>query len=425
VSYSLYRLLTILLSPLINIFIFLRLICGKEDFKRYFERFAKASVARPEGGIIWVQSVSVGESVAALTLINKLLEIKSISVLLTTTSKTSAELIAKKIKDNPRIIHQYSPIDKYSTIIKFLKYWKPLLFINIESEIWPNQIYLSNILSGRVVIASAKMSDKSFKRWNKFSKMRDAIFPLIKVCYPQSEEDDKRFKKLGVKETVMIGNLKLSSPKLSINQGYLNNLKDKIKERKIILFASIHVEEIEKVCDTYLKIKEQENQNLFSIFAIRHPNKSNEIYNFLNSKGLKVKRKSKNETIEDNTDIYMYDEMGEMGTLYEISEIVVLCGSFVDGIGGHNPVEITGFNCAIVTAPYITNNKNLFNELVINDACIVNEGNDVVGEMSNVIIELLNNKGKINKLKDNALNLSNKYLHIVDNMVDDIFDRLN
>ncbi|MDR2526332.1 MAG: 3-deoxy-D-manno-octulosonic acid transferase [Rickettsiales bacterium] len=420
--YLLYKYLSILLSPLVDLYILIRLLLGKEDIKRIRERFALPTVDRPNGDVIWILCASVGESVASFPLIKKLLEKydNKITILITSTTKTSAKLIVDKIKNNGNIIHQYTPIDKYYTILRFIKFWKPIALINIESEIWPNTIILSHKYCKKVIIATAKMSNKSFRRWKKFKMLRKTIFKAIDICYPQSKDDNIKLKKLGIDNCVIYGNLKFETNKVVINQEYLKELQDSIKDRKFILFASAHIEEIEYI----LKLKQKLKDILF-IIAIRHPDKSCDFYNFFIRNGYSVNRKSKCERIAEDTDIYIYDEMGEMGTLYTLSDIVVMCGSFVKNIGGHNPIEVAQCSCAIITAPFIKNNSSLFRELEKNDACIINKNRKkVINEMFIKLNELLNDDVKVKILKTNAFNILQKFSHIAENMAVDIKKQL-
>ena len=97
--YLFYRFLTIILSPFISIYLCIRLISGKEDKKRFKERLGYTDIKRPEGKIIWFQCASVGEGNSALPLIEKIIEKydEKITVLITTGTITSSEIIGKKI----------------------------------------------------------------------------------------------------------------------------------------------------------------------------------------------------------------------------------------------------------------------------------------------------------------------------------------
>ena len=417
---KIYQFLTVLLSPVVDIYMIIRLIKGKEDKKRINERFGYSSVKRPSGDIIWFQCASVGESNSAMPLMEKIMEKynNNVTILITTGTKTSAEIISKKLEGKKNIIHQYTPIDKFFVINRFLKFWKPKVLITIESEIWPNMISLSHKHCEKVMIVNAKMSEKSFKRWGMFPNFEKSIYNSIDICYPQSEDDQRRLIMLGVQNTIFLGNLKFNVQKLSVNSEYLEKFKKEIGKRKVVLCASNHSNESEVILNLFNNLKNNYPDLIF-ILALRHSSKSDEIFNFFTSKNKVVKRKSLNENIDLNTDFYMYDEMGNMGALYEFSNIVLMCGSLVDGIGGHTPVEPAKHSCAILTGPYIRNNKSLFRELKKNNACIISS-NNIVEDLHSNIVRLMDNKDEVVSMQKNALVVCEKFSHVANDVAKSI-----
>ena len=134
----LYRLLSIIFAPLIIAYIFFRAIIGLEDQARIAERFGVASRPRPTGDIIWINAVSVGETNSALILLDELLKTyPKIAIVFTTTSLTSAKILADRIKSHKiytnRVIHQFLPVDSYFCVKGFLNYWRPKLALFVES----------------------------------------------------------------------------------------------------------------------------------------------------------------------------------------------------------------------------------------------------------------------------------------------------
>ncbi len=426
-SLKIYQLLTIIFSPLIDIFMLIRLINGKEDKNRFKERFGYSSVHRPEGKVIWFQCASVGESNSAMPLIDKIIAKynEKITILITAGTTTSASTISKKIENKNNIIHQYTPIDKYFVIKRFLNHWKPDALITVESEIWPNMITMTHKTANKVMIVNAKISKRSFNRWKKFKGFKERVFDSIDICYPQSQDDQYRLINLGIQNTIYLGNLKFDIPKLKVDEEYLKNIKESISGRRVILCASAHEQEKEIIANIYNRLKNNFSDIIF-IIALRHPNKSEKFYNFLISKDLVVKRKSLNEVIDLNTNIYLYDELGQMGTLYESTNIVLMCGSLVEGIGGHNPVEAAKHNCAILTGPYISSNKSLFSEFLKNNACIICNGKDniLAENIYNNIYSLIKDEKKLEDLKENAINLCDSFANVANDLATNIIANL-
>ena len=132
--YQLLLTLVILISPFI---IIVRILKGKEDIKRFKEKFCLFSKKRHRGKILWFHGSSVGEIMSAIPLLNKYDKINYFSQILVTTSTLSSSKILQKYKFK-KVTHQYFPIDHIFFSNFFINYWKPNMSIFLESEIWPS-----------------------------------------------------------------------------------------------------------------------------------------------------------------------------------------------------------------------------------------------------------------------------------------------
>ena len=138
-SLTLYRGATALLGLAVPSILRNRARRGKEDPARLGERQGRASVPRPQGPLIWLHGASVGETVSLLPVVERLLrERADVTVLVTSGTTTSAELLARRLP--PGALHQYIPVDTPAAARRFLDHWKPDLAVFVESELWPNQI---------------------------------------------------------------------------------------------------------------------------------------------------------------------------------------------------------------------------------------------------------------------------------------------
>jgi len=424
---GIYRVLTIILSPFIDIFLLLRLYFKKEEKNRFLERLGFPGAKRPDGDLIWFQCASVGEGNSIMSLVDQILKLynNKVHILITSGTVSSANVICKKIKNKENIIHQYTPVDKYFTVKRFLKFWKPKVLITVESEIWPNLITLSHKFCEKVMIVNAKMSEKSFSRWKKFKNLKETIFDSIDICYPQSEEDQYRFINLGIQNTIFLGNLKFDIPKLEIHEDYLKVLQNSIHNRKVLFCASLHLEEIEVLKNICNNLKSKYRDILF-IIALRHPNDNTKVCEYFGKDGSVIMLKSKSEQITDGTNFYIYDEIGGMGTLFELCDIVLMCGSLVEDIGGHTPIEAAKQNCAILTGPYMKNNFSLYRELEKSDACIICKNTKKISEeISNSVSELFEDIEKQNRIRDNAKAVCERFSNVAKNVALNIIENLD
>ena len=173
-----YKILSIIFSPVVIIIVIFRVLQGKEINSRIKERFAFSSVKRPQGKLIWINASSIGEYLATISLIKKIRKIKpNTKILITTNTKTSA-LLAQKIKDK-NIIHQFTPQDNPLVIKKFLNYWGPSLVLWVESEFWPIILDQTKKYGVEMILLNGRMSDKSFKNWNYFKSYPFSFYNIL------------------------------------------------------------------------------------------------------------------------------------------------------------------------------------------------------------------------------------------------------
>ncbi len=154
----LYRLLVYVILAISPLIIFFRLIKGKEDSKRYLEKFSVKNRKRPKGNLIWFHGSSVGEVLSIIPVIKELEKSKKINRILITSSTLSSSKIISKLYLK-KTIHQFYPIDNDYITNKFLDHWKPNLVVFLESEIWP--IMIKNIKKKKYSFAAYECKDNS------------------------------------------------------------------------------------------------------------------------------------------------------------------------------------------------------------------------------------------------------------------------
>ncbi len=363
----LYQILSVLLSPLIDLYLIFRKYKKKEDPIRFDERLGYYSIQRPNGFLIWIHAASVGESKSALTLANSLLKkYPSINILITSGTVTSANEIAKNLPQ--RTIHQYIPVDKFFAVRRFLKYWKPDLAMFVESELWPNLIIQTNKSGCPLILVNGRISDDSFKSWKILHKFGFNLLKNFSLCFAQSQIDQEKFIDLGVENVHWVGNLKAASMPLKFDSEQLEKLKQQIGQRKFWLAASTHKGEEEIIIRTHQKLKSY-FPDLLTIIALRHPNRLDDVIKLI-PQDLKISIRSRNES-PDNCDIYLVDTLGELGTLYSLSKISLIGGSMLDNIGGHNPFEALQLGSVILSGSYVKNFAEVYKDLKSSESCLM------------------------------------------------------
>ncbi len=352
--YQIFISLVVLLSPII---ILIRLFKGKEHKFRFIEKFCFFTKKRSKGNLVWIHAASVGEFMSVVPLIYELEKNKKIDAILITTSTLSSSRIFKNFKFK-KTVHQFFPIDQFYFTSKFIDYWKPKISIFIDSEIWPCMFRELKKNSIPLFLLNARITPKSFRRWNFFNQLSKNIFKNIEVAYPANIETEKFLKKLNVQKIIKIGNIKFCEAKIKKDSNFSNSFLLKIKKRLIFCASSTHKGEEELIAKSHLKLKKK-YKNLLTIIIPRHVNRINEIYNDLKLLGLKTIIRTSNKNIEKNTDIYLVNTYGETKKFFNISKIAFIGGSLIKH-GGQNPIEPAKFGLKILHGPNVHNFNDIY-----------------------------------------------------------------
>lgn len=358
---SLYRMATTLGGPLIRLYLNKRLKRGKEDPNRFQERLGHASVARPDGPLLWLHAASVGESLSVLPLIERLhQDHPAWTVLVTTGTVTSARLMEERLPDGA--IHQYVPVDRVGYVRRFLDHWQPNLALWVESEFWPNLVIETRARAVPMAVLNGRMSDASLQSWRKSRAMIGRLLAAFQVVMAQSERDGERFAELGAKQVQSPGNLKFASPPLPVNDRALETVLNHVGERPRWLAASTHAGE-EAIAGAVHKNLKVTHPDLLTIIVPRHPERGTAVAAELATQGLSVALRSAKQDISVNTDIYVADTMGELGLFYRLCDVVFI-GKTLCGVGGQNPIEPAQLSCALLFGPEMSNFHDSSSKLV-------------------------------------------------------------
>ena len=376
--FRIYKLITIIIRPFLFLFFIYRLLKNKEEFGKYSERRGLSLKVKPEGKIIWIHAASVGETLSTLPLIKKLKELSpKINIIITTSTKTSKEIIIKKNMD--RVFHQYVPWDNKNFCINFLSQWKPDIAVFLESEIWPNLLYETKRKKIPISLINARITNKTYSRWLKFPKTISYLLSFFSLIVAQDNLSKNKLHSLGAKNIFVYGKLKNDSEKLSYNAESFKKYNNYFEQKDIIVAASTHRGEEKNIVNVFKSLI-KELPDLFLVMAPRHPERRNEIASLLKKQGFSEKEyllRSGDNSLNENIKIFILDTIGELGYFYEKSKVVVLGGAFGE-FGGHNPLEPARFNNAIFSGPNYFNFKDEYDQLLnIGGVKIISDTSDL------------------------------------------------
>ena len=311
---------------------------------------------------VWVHAVSLGEVVAATPLIDALLA-KKRRVIVTTMTPTGSQQVIKRFGE--QVAHQYIPYDLPWALRRFFKRVNPHLGIIMETELWPNLFNEAKRIKMPLLIANARLSDKSFKSYEKVAFMFKPVLNQLTAILAQSDEDAKRFVALGAAEDLVqvLGNMKFDLQlHIPLNED-CTKLKEKWgQERIIVIAASTHDDEERQLLSHFNKLK-MAIPPVLLLIAPRHPERFQTIYQMSCSYGLNTGLRSQLKTIDTNTEVVVVDSLGELLNFYQISDYAFVGGSLVP-VGGHNVLEPIAVQVPVFCGPHMNNSKAICQDLL-------------------------------------------------------------
>lgn len=342
-------------------------------------------VAPPDFGeedVILLHGVSVGEVIALENLAKKIkITFPHKKLVVTTGTKTGQEIAQKKYAQVADFV-TYFPFDIPFCVNKFLDRVKPSMVFIAETEIWPYFAYACCERSIPISIINGRISDSTFKSYEKVKFFFKTVFKNFTAVYTQSEDDKRKYIAIGADENKVevMGNLKFDVKRqdVSIDIGQ--------EGFRVIIAGSTHSGEDEIVLNTFKALKEK-HPDIKLLLAPRHPKRVPDIQNLTKNLGLNYGQRSKDDKFTDY-DIIILDTLGELGKMYAICHFAFIGGSF-NKTGGHNPLEAAVYDKPTITGPSIHNFKDIYWTLDKTDAGkIVNSPE----ELKNYMDKLLSDK---------------------------------
>ena len=284
---------------------------------------------------VWIHAVSLGETKAISPL---LAEIKDAEIYISTTTQTGQNE-AKKLTSNAL----YLPIDFSWIMKKLVKKIDPDLFILVETDFWYNLLQQLKINETKIALVNGKLSTKSYHRFKYFNKFALALFSKIDLFCLQSDLDKERFLNLGIsaEKLTVTGNLKFDAKTAPSNRVDLNFPADK----KLVTIALTHDNEEELILNELEKL-----EGYTFLLAPRHPERFQKINLLL--RRMQIPCRSITEKTIPTERVILIDQMGVMEDCYEKSVAVIMGGSFIPYIGGHNIYEAARYGIPVFFGPY-------------------------------------------------------------------------
>jgi len=368
---------------------------------------------------IWFHCVSVGETNAAQPLIEHYLKAGH-AVLVTNTTKTGqARAKSLFLKAPYQTLFQavYLPADQRYLVADFYQKYQPKLLILVETELWPNLIDLAQQFKVPCILVNARLSEKSAKGYAKVPSLTRPMLQKLDQLLAQDVATQQRFIDLGIPQnkTQVLGSIKfdISAPEQFIHKAQQLQQDWNLANRKIITIASTHAPEEEKLFLAFKTYLEQYPDWLL-IVVPRHPERFDEVFAAAQSLNLTTQRRSLEQAIEPNTQVYLADSMGEMWLWYALSQACFVGGSLNEPGGGHNILEAMVLDVPTVIGPHYFNFQAIVDEFLQADALKVGQ---TVDEVVQLLVRCLEDQAFAQQLSQHAIdvlkrNQGSLYKHI-------------
>ena len=383
-----YTLILALVAPLL-LFGLYKSKPNKPKFgKRWKEHFGitpkLASNQRP----IWIHAASVGETLAATPLIKMMKQNNPEQVIVvTTTTSTGAEQV-EKLGD--LVEHRYMPIDFAFAVRGFINAVKPTKMLIIETELWPNTLATVSRTGIPITIVNARLSEKSRDNYAKIQPLFNQIHPTLASVLCQTQSDADRFISLGTNpnKVTVTGSIKFDISIPESTHKKAQELRRLLSEsRPIWIAASTHKGEDEQILKAHHELLKS-NPRALLILVPRHPERFEDVFNLCQSQGFKTTRRTSQENVTTDHQVYLGNTMGEMLVLIGAADVCFMAGSLIGKkVGGHNMLEPAALKVAVVNGPSYYNFKEITEELIEHHGIVICEPDAI----SKHVQELLSN----------------------------------
>ncbi len=305
---------------------------------------------------VWIHAVSVGETVAAVPIVEALLRAEEPRpVLITSTTPTGAERVRTLF--GGRVMHRLLPYDQFVANWLFLRRVHPEVAVFMETELWPALYACLRRRRVPTLVLNARLSDKSARGYR---RVRGLVKPLLQgatAVAAQSRADAERLLGLGAipSRLEVTGSLKfdIAVPEAVIEQAELLRSQWLLCGRPLWVAASTHEGEEVQVLAAHRNVLAERPDSLL-ILVPRHPERFDRVMKLCEAEGFKTVRRSTGQPVDSGVQVLLGDSMGELLLWYQLADLAFVGGSLVR-VGGHNPLEPAACGRPVLWGPWVFN----------------------------------------------------------------------
>lgn len=383
------------------------------------ERFGHyTGAAQP--GAVWVHAVSLGETRTAAILLARLrAQYPGMRLLLTHGTATGR-------LEGGGLLHAgdqqaWLPWDAPGAVARFLDHFQPRIGVLMETEVWPTLVAQCHARGLPLVLANARLSDKSLQGARRLSVLSRAAYGALAAVWAQTDADAQRLRQLGAPVEGVLGNIKFDATPDAGQLAQGRTWRAAIGAPVVMFASSRDGEEVEFL---RMAMATKAQSALRWLVVPRHPQRFQDVATVAIGLGWRVSRRStwtdgpcadlsaaqaamvaaktdetpSTEAVDFRPELWLGDSLGEMALYYGLSDVALLGGSFAP-LGGQNLIEAAACGCPVVMGPHTFNFAEAAR--LAAEAGAAKEVNDMEAAVA-LAAEWANNPVQLSGLRDRA-----------------------
>jgi 3-deoxy-D-manno-octulosonic-acid transferase len=357
------------------------------------ERVAAMRVERRGAGglrpLMWIHAVSVGEVLAAARLIEEFRNgefqrVRPGMVFAVSTTTEAGQRLAEERLPGCAVF--YFPLDLGFAVRRYLRLLRPEMMVLIESELWPQLIAQCDKMRVPVVVANARISDRSFPRYMLLKKLWRPLLAKVAVFLAQSEETAKRLRLIGAPRVELTGNIKYDA-RPGKETPMVTALRTRIQADSVVVVCGSTLDGEETIILGSWPLVFQANPRAVLVLAPRHPARFDQVATLIKERGIPFVRASNFIQIRvaiKPGSVILLDTIGDLAAMYGLAEVAFVGGSLVDA-GGHNPLEPAQFGVPVLMGPSFENFREIVEAMQATDGIRIIGRRDLADELSGMM----------------------------------------
>ena len=352
---NIYKFFCYLNYPLWLLVLNVRRLKGKEHWTRYKEKLGICLPNPPKKNVIWVNALGLGETLSLAFFLQELAKKFENHTILFTSSTLQSQLALAKIPLRKNIIHQFSPVDNYYALNRFLKHWNPKIALFSELDIWPFRIMELKKRKKALLLFNSRMNNAKKKSRKMLGKIFSEPLKAFDHIYLQDEKSKAHFLELGAEEkkVKVSGPIKSAGTIFSDYSAIEKKIRSTMQNKIFWTAASVHESEENEILEAY-KLAKRELPNLILIIVPRSIELSKTtVRKSMQYSGFVKYRYRKNDMPNENTEIFVVGRVGELGLWYKLSFVSFIGNSlnYEQIKTGKNPFEALQARSVVIHGP--------------------------------------------------------------------------